>query len=173
MAFRIVFKSKCTRRVQLDYIFILCDCFQVNEISQFLQKKFDRRQAKLRQKRRQMSSLLFGGQKQIKFLATLSLLHQDDAKKRMNRIIATCMIIQFTPYQTNTLPNWMFSQILLFKSYFLLNGQCSSIQVYSTTKYDPQPAATNFAFFSVIFFFYVARSHYLLFPPSCCSTDST
>ena len=39
------------------------------------------------------------------------------------------MIIWFTPYQTTTLPKWMFFQKLFFKSSMLLNGQFG-IQVY-------------------------------------------
>ena len=49
------------------------------------------------------------------------------------------MIFQFTPYQTTTLPKWMFFLKLFFKSSVLLNGQCG-IQVH------PQTAATTFAF---------------------------
>ena len=52
------------------------------------------------------------------------------------------MIFQFTPYQTTTLPKWMFFLKLFFKSSVLLNGQCG-IQVH------PQTAATTFAFSSV------------------------
>ena len=36
------------------------------------------------QKRRQRSSLLFGGAEFIQFLAALAVFHQDDIKKRMN-----------------------------------------------------------------------------------------
>ena len=36
------------------------------------------------QKRRQRSSLLFGGTDCIEFLAALAVLHQDNIKKRMN-----------------------------------------------------------------------------------------
>ena len=41
-------------------------------------------------------------------------------------------MICFTPYQTSTLPKWMFPQKLLFKSSLLLNGKCS-IQVRPPT----------------------------------------
>ena len=45
------------------------------------------------------------------------------------------MIIRFTPYQTTTLPKWMFSQKLLFKSSLLLNSKCC-IQVSSPNSCD-------------------------------------
>ena len=63
---------------------------------------------------------------------TVAISHQDDLKKRINRISSAwrngcfgkLMIIRFTPYQTTTRPKM--SQKLLFKSYLLLNGQCDS-----------------------------------------------
>ena len=87
------------------------------------------------------------GTELIQFLAALAIFHQDDLKKRMNRIIATCrngffrkwMIIMFTQYQTTTLPKWMFSHKLLFKSSLLLNSQCV-----------PQKTAATFAFSSIV-----------------------
>ena len=42
--------------------------------------------------------------------------------------LITWMFIRFTPYQTTTLPKWMFKQKLLFKSSLLLNCWCG-IQV--------------------------------------------
>ena len=39
-----------------------------------------------------------------------------------------CKIIRFSPFQTTTLPKWMFCQQILFKTFLLLNGQCG-IQV--------------------------------------------
>ena len=38
---------------------------------------------------RQRSSLLFGGQKFIQFLAALTILHPDDLKKRMNSFVSS------------------------------------------------------------------------------------
>ena len=66
----------------------------------------------------------------ILLLAALAILHQDDLKKRMNRIKATGsinvlkkrMIIRFTPYQITPLLKWMFSQKPLFKTSLLLKG---------------------------------------------------
>ena len=83
------------------------------------------------------------GKEMIQFLAALAILHQDGLKKKINRITATqrngcfkkCMIIQFTPFQTTTLPKWMFSQKLLSKSSLLQNGQCG-IQVIPLTSID-------------------------------------
>ena len=45
------------------------------------------------------------------------------------------IIIRFTPLQTTTLPKWMFSQRLLFKSSLLLNG-LRGIQVGPQTNSD-------------------------------------
>ena len=45
------------------------------------------------------------------------------------------MIFQFTPYQTTTLPKWMFFLQLFFKSSLLLNGQCG-IQVLPPNSSD-------------------------------------
>ena len=66
----------------------------------------------------------------IQFLAALVILHQDDLKKRTNRITALTridaskkwIIIRFTPYQTITLRKWMFSKKLFFRSLLLLKG---------------------------------------------------
>ena len=71
------------------------------------------------------------GMELIQFHAPLQIQHQDDLKKRMIRIKDTwrigCfekwIIIHFTPYQTTTLPNWIFSKIIWFKSSLPLNGQ--------------------------------------------------
>ena len=77
-------------------------------------------------------------------------------KKRMNRIKATwwngCfekwMIIRFTPYQTTSLPKWMFSpkNVLPFKSSLLLNGKCG-IQVRPPKKQWPLPSLLSLSFF--------------------------
>ena len=56
------------------------------------------------------------GTKFIQFLTALVIFNQDDLNKRLNRLTGTwrngCfekwMIIRFTPYQTTTLPKWMF-----------------------------------------------------------------
>ena len=40
------------------------------------------------------------------------------------------MIILFTPYQTTTIPMWMYSQKLMLKSTLLLNRYCG-IQVHT------------------------------------------
>ena len=71
-------------------------------------------------------------------------------KKRMNRRIGTwrngcvekLMIIRLTPYQTTTLPKWMFSLNFFFFKSFLLVGHSSS---------SCQPAATTFSFSSFFF----------------------
>ena len=49
--------------------------------------------------------------------------------------MAKWLLIQFTLYQTITLPKWMFSQNLLFKSSLLLKGLCG-IQVNLPTSSD-------------------------------------
>ena len=66
-------------------------------------------QRKNRQKRRQRSSLLFGGQNSLN-----SLPHY--------RFSTRMIIIWFTPHQTTSLPIWMFFKNLYFKSSLLLNG---------------------------------------------------
>ena len=62
--------------------------------------------------------------------AVLTILHQDDLKKRINRIKATWQNGCFEKMddhpvdtiQTTTLPKWVSSQKLLFKSSLLING---------------------------------------------------
>ena len=72
------------------------------------------------QRRRQRSSLLFGGQNLFKFLVSLAVLHQDDLKKRMNS--------SFSAYHPGGI-NPLFVNIII--------------------KSVPQKAATTFAFSSV------------------------
>ena len=72
-----------------------------------------------RQKRRQRSSLLFGGQNLIYFLASLAILHQDDLQERMNRITAAWQFACFEKreyHKMDVLPK------TFFKSSLLLNG---------------------------------------------------
>ena len=68
---------------------------------------------------------MLGGRNLFNFFDALSIFPQDDLKKNINRKNNNCLveltIIRFTPYQTVTLPNWMFSQKLLFKSSLMLN----------------------------------------------------
>ena len=75
---------------------------------------------------------MFGGWNRFNSLSHQIFSIRKIFKKRMKRIrilggmdaLNKWMIIRFTPYQTTTLPKWMFSQKLLFKSSFLLNSQC-------------------------------------------------
>ena len=78
---------------------------------------------------------VLGGKELIQFLAAQAILHRDDVKKRMNRLMATWWNGWFTPHQTTTLPNWIFSQKPVFKSTLLQNGQ-SFIQVHPPTNSD-------------------------------------
>ena len=89
----------------------------------------------------------------IQFLAALAILHQNDLKKKMNRITAywqngcfeKWMIIWFTPYQTTNLPKWMFSPL---KKNFSSKHPCCKM-VSAAFKYIPLRAAMIFAFPSV------------------------
>ena len=48
------------------------------------------------------------------------------------------MIIRFTPHQTTILPNWMFSQNLIFKSSLMPISQCGIL-----FKYDCPPTSSD------------------------------
>ena len=72
-----------------------------------------------------------GGMELIQFHAAPAIVHQDDPKKRMNRIMATwqngCFEKSSGSHHTKTSPpgtlsKWMLSQKLFFKSSLLLNG---------------------------------------------------
>ena len=72
-----------------------------------------------------------GGMELTQFHAAPAIVHQDDSKKRMNRIMATwqngCFEKSSGSHHTKTSPpgtlsKWMLSQKLFFKSSLLLNG---------------------------------------------------
>ena len=94
------------------------------------------------------------GTELIQFLATLDIFYQDDFEKKdeyrllgRRDALKKLRIILFTSYQTTTLPKWMFSQKLLFKSSLLLNSKCG-IQVYiPKQKRWPFPSLLSLSFF--------------------------
>ena len=59
-------------------MYLLIDCFLLSLFAHYHRRR-------IRQKRRQRSSLLVGGRNCFKFNNALELLHQDDLKKRMNK----------------------------------------------------------------------------------------
>ena len=103
-----------------------------------------------RQKKRQRSSLLFGGRTRFKSLPHKIFFTRMILKKRMIGIKTTWRkgcFEKMDDHPVHTIPNhystkWMFFQKLLFKSSLLLNGHSAAF------KDVPQTAARTFAFSS-------------------------
>ena len=104
-----------------------------------IEKDQDRREGKGR------CCYMFGGRIRLNSLSHLlfstwmntvesRLLGRMDALKKL-------MMILFTPYQTTTLPTWMFIQKYLFKASLLVNGLCGI----------PPPTATTFCLFFCLY----------------------
>ena len=57
------------------------------------------------------------------------------------------MIILFTPYQTTTIPMWMYSQKLMLKSTLLLNRYCGiQVHTFSNQRWRPLPSLLSLSF---------------------------
>ena len=117
-----------------------------------LQLVYHRRRIKTEEKAKVVAAVW--GTELIQFLATLDIFYQDDFEKKdeyrllgRRDALKKLRIILFTSYQTTTLPKWMFSQKLLFKSSLLLNSKCG-IQVYiPKQKRWPFPSLLSLSFF--------------------------
>ena len=87
------------------------------------------------------------------FLAALAIFHQDDWKKRMNRIAATCQngcIVKIDEYPVHTIQNHHPTKMdILPKTFVQIILGAKWLVRHSSRR--PQPTATTFAFPSVFF----------------------
>ena len=113
-------------------------------------------------RRRQRSSLLFGGTDMIQFLVALAILHQDDLKKGLNSSYSSYRPGVIHPIFISSWCNSSYSSNLPGAFHLILqivlvqNSYCSTAKKWIDSV--PQAAATTFAFSSV-FIILLCRGH--------------